>query len=47
MADAISVIMHGFLGVFEEKAAQRKSAKEKHVYLFKGEVLCENGKPIK
>ena len=47
VADSISVTMPGFMGPFESKAAQRKAAKEKHVYLFKGGILTEYGKPIK
>lgn len=47
MADSISVTMPGFKGPFESKAAQRKAAKEKHAYVFKGGALTENGKPVK
>jgi hypothetical protein len=47
MADSISVTMPGFTGPFESKAAQRKAAKEKHVYVFKSGLLTENGKPVK
>ncbi len=47
MPDSISVTMPGYQGSFESKAAQRKASKEKHVYVFNGVVLTENGKPIK
>lgn len=47
VADSIFVTMPGFTGPFESKAAQRKAAREKHVYIFKGGVLSENGKPVK
>ena len=45
--DSISVTMPGFVGSLESKAAQRKASKEKHVYVFNGVVLTENGKQIK
>lgn len=45
--DSISVTMPGYQGPFESKAAQRKASKEKHVYIFNGVVLTENGKQIK
>lgn len=41
-ADSISVTMPGLMGPFESKAAQKKAAKEKHVYVFKDGVLNEN-----
>jgi hypothetical protein len=47
MADSISVTMPGFLGPSESEAAQRKAAKDKHVFVLKGGLLAENGKPIK
>jgi len=47
-ADSISVTMGGFIGSFASEAAQRKVAKEgNHVFVFKGGVLTENGKPVK
>ena len=45
--DSISVKMSGYQGEGESKAAQRKASKEKHVYVFNGVVLTENGKQIK
>lgn len=45
--DSIIVTMSGFKGPFESKAAQKKSAKERNVYVFKGGVLTENGKTVK
>ena len=45
--NSISVTMPGFVGPLESKAAQRKASKEKHVYVFNGAVLTENGKQIK
>lgn len=45
--DSISITMPGFMGPFESEAAQSKAAKKKHVYVFKGGVLTENGKPDK
>jgi Tfp pilus assembly major pilin PilA len=47
VAETISVTMPGFMGSFESQEAQRKAAKEKHVFAFKGGVLTENGMPIK
>lgn len=41
IADSISVTMPGFMGPFESKAAQRKAAKDKHVYVFKDGGLAE------
>ncbi len=45
--DSVYVSMPGFMGPFEPKAAQRKAAKEKHVYIYKAGEVTENGKPIK
>lgn len=47
VADTISVTMPGFMGPFEPEAAQRKAAKEKHVFIFKGGVLTKNETSIK
>ena len=47
VADSISVTMPGFKGPFESKAAHRKAAKEKYVFIFRGGVLTENGKAVK
>lgn len=47
MADSISVTMSAWIGLSASEALQRKIAKEKdHVFLFKGGVLTENGKPV-
>jgi len=45
--DSISVSMPGFAGDSESKAAQRKAALEKHVYIYHAGVVTENGKPVK
>jgi hypothetical protein len=45
--DSISVTMPGFLGPFERQAAQRRAARERHVFIFRGGVVTENGKPVK
>ena len=45
--NSISVTMPGFVGPLTSKAEQRKASKEKHVYVFNGVVLTENGKQIK
>jgi hypothetical protein len=47
MADSILVTMRGFRGPAAPQAEQRKSVKEKHVYVFKAGALTENGKPVK
>ena len=47
MADSISVTMSAWIGLTASEALQRKAAKEKdHVFLFKGGILTENGKPV-
>jgi hypothetical protein len=46
-ADTISVTMPGFMGSSESEKAQKKAAKEKHIYVFKGGVLTENGMLVK
>lgn len=43
----IKVSMPGFRGPFESAAGQRKAAKEKHVFIFDGDVLSENGSLVK
>jgi hypothetical protein len=45
--DSISVTMPGFLGPFEPRAAQRRAAKERHVFIYRAGVVTENGKPVK
>ena len=47
VSDSISVTMPGFMGPFESEAAQKKAAKEKHVFVLRAGVLTENGKLIK
>ncbi len=45
--NSISVTMPGFLGPFEPKSAQRRVAKERHVFIYRAGVVTENGKPVK
>ncbi len=45
--NSISVTMPGFLGPFEPKSAQRRAAKERHVFIYRAGVVTENGKPVK
>lgn len=45
--DSISVTMPGFLGPFEPRAAQRRAARERHVFIYRAGVVTENGKPVK
>lgn len=44
--DVVSVIMPGYQGPFSSKADHVKAAKQKHVFLYKGGLLTENGKPV-
>lgn len=44
--DVVSVIMPGYQGPFSPKADHVKAAKQKHVFLYKGGLLTENGKPV-
>lgn len=46
-ADAVTVTMPGFMGEFAPGAEQRKTAKQKHVFLFRNGVLTENGKIVR
>lgn len=46
-ADGVSVAMSGFGGPGMPRAAQKKVAKEKHLFAFKGGVLTDNGVPVK
>jgi len=46
-SDSISVTMPGFWGPLGSKAAHRKAAKEKYVFVLKAGVLTQNGKLIK
>ena len=45
--NSISVTMPGFLGPFEPRAAQRRAARRRHVFIYRGGVVYENGKPVK
>jgi len=45
--NSISVTMPGFLGPFEPKSAQRRAAKERHVFIYRAGVVTENGRPVK
>jgi hypothetical protein len=45
--DSIHVTMPGFLGPFERQAAQRRAARERHVFIFRAGVVTENGKAVK
>jgi hypothetical protein len=45
--DSISVTMKGFAGPFEPARDRRKAALERHLYIFRGGVVTENGKPVK
>jgi hypothetical protein len=45
--DSISVTMSGFLGPFEPRSAQRRAARQRHVFIFRRGVVTENGKPVK
>ena len=45
---SISVTMPGFVGPsVESKSAQRRAAKERHVFIYRAGVVTENGKPVK
>jgi hypothetical protein len=45
--NSISLTMQGFQGPFEPEAEQVKAARQRHVFLYRGGVVTENGRPIK
>ena len=45
--DSISVSMPGYQGPAESKQAQRRAARERHVFNYHAGALTENGKPVK
>ena len=45
--DDIMVTARGFQGPFEPRAAQKRAARQKHVFVFRAGVVTENGKPVK
>jgi hypothetical protein len=50
VGDSILVTMTGYMGLMglnESRADQRKALNKKHVYVFKGETITENGKLVK
>ncbi|CAN5728334.1 hypothetical protein BH18ACI4_BH18ACI4_17440 [soil metagenome] len=44
---SISVIMPGYRGPHEAEAAQRRAARQRHVFIFRAGVVSQNGKPVK
>lgn len=46
LTDSISIRMPGFLGPFEPVQDQKNAMKEKHIFIFKDNVLTENGKVV-
>lgn len=45
--DSISVSMPGYQGPMESKKAQTRAARERHIFIYRGGVVTENGKPVK
>jgi hypothetical protein len=45
--DFLVLRMPGFLGPFEPPAARRRAERERHVFVFRGGVVTENGRPVK
>jgi len=46
LIDSISISMPGFVGSFESEQDQKNSMKEKHIFIFKDNVLTEDGKVV-
>ncbi len=45
--NSITLFMPGYRGPDEPEAAQRRSAKERHVVIFRNGIVTEDGKPVR